>query len=332
LLARCPRARQGADYATEAYGKPWDFADNLAGIDQWGNKPEYVQNRKVENGILSMDVTEDPWFIWGDMWGQVDTAQRKVAIDLDRFPILEMKVRQSVPSAEWNVYGRVGKSDSLLLYKWQVTGTGWQRLRVDLRKQAHWKGVLSAFRIDPTRGVTAHVEMAWVRLIAATTLEHGHVETIGRPNGVPASITLTAPDPPLPTGAVSVLHCAVQDAAGKPVAGQPITVALKNGSGGELQQTGQRSLALGPQTRTGLTDEGGSLEVKYSPVTSRAIRRIHWSPAPRLPTSSPRPSRSRSSPARRTISSSRRRGRSRRTWPKCRYSSLRRLRTSMTIP
>ena len=253
------------DYASEAYGKPWDFADDVAGIDQWGNKPEYVQNRKVENGILSMDVQEDPWFIWGDMWGQVDSAKRKVAIDLDRFPILEMKVRQSVPSAEWNVYGRVGKSDSLLFYKWQVTGAGWQRLRIDLRKQAHWKGVLSAFRIDPTRGVTAHVDMAWVRLIAATSLEHGHVETIGRPSGVPRGISLELSyrGAAFTTGEVSVAHCAVSDANGKPVSGQPITLALASGSGGELEQAGQRSLALGPQMRTGLTDEAGHLDVKY---------------------------------------------------------------------
>ena len=252
------------DYATEAYGKPWDFADNLAGIDQWGNKPEFVQNRKVENGILSMDVKEDPWFIWGDMWGQVDSAKRKVAIDVARYPILEMKVRQSVPSAEWNLYGRVGKRDDLLFYKWQVNGTGWQRLRVDLRNQAHWKGVLSAFRIDPTRAVAAHVDMAWVRLIAATSLEHGHVETIGRPNAVPRGIALEVPyQGSLPTGAVNVVRGSVTDDARKPVAGQPITVALASGSGGELQQAGQRSLALGPQTRTGLTDESGRFEVKY---------------------------------------------------------------------
>ena len=260
------------DYATVTYGKPWDFDDGtFSGIDQWGNKPECLFNKKVEDGILSMDVHEDPWFIWGDMWGQVDTANQKVAIDLDKFPVLEMKVRQSVDRAEWEIYGRPGTSDRLLHFDFPVRGTGWQRISIDLKKDARWGGVLSAFRVDPTRYVDAHVEIDWVRLLATMPVEHGRVETIGEPSGVAARLELTVPETTIPAGAVQDVVVTVRDAAGKPVSGQPLVVELTDESGGSLAAAGvQRSLALGPKVRRGLTDESGCLAVKHVANTRAA--------------------------------------------------------------
>lgn len=48
---------------------------------------------------------------------------------------------------------------------------------------------------------------------------------------------------------------------GKPVCGQPVTVRLQPGSGGQLAGNVHRSLTIDPQSRRGLTDEQGRLEV-----------------------------------------------------------------------
>lgn len=267
-----PPAPPAPDYATLTYGKPWNFDDGtFSGIDQWGDKPEYLRNRKVENGVLSMDVSKDPFFIWGDMWGQVDRAHQKVAIDLSRFPVLEMKVRQSVGSATWELYGRPGTSSQLLHHEFPVTGTGWQRLRIDLKKDARWSGVLSAFRIDPTKNVDAHVEIDWVRLMAVTPVEHGRVETIGEPRGTPARLELTVPRTRVIAGAAQEVVVTVRDGAGKPVACQPVKVELAPPSGGNfVDSERQKSLALSPKARRGLTDNSGQLALRY--VASRKAR------------------------------------------------------------
>ena len=258
------------DYATLTYGRPWDFEDgSLCGIDQWGNKPEFLRNRKVEKGILSFDVTQDPWFIWGDMWGQVDATHQKVAIDLDQFPVLEMKVRQSVPSAKWQLYGRVGNSSSLLSHSFFVSGSAWQRVRVDLRHDAHWRGVLSALRIDPTQGVQdAHIEIDYVRLLAVTLAEQKAVETIGHPSGTPEQITMRLPAWPHLTvvaGSSQDVTVTVRDRAGRPVSGQPIRVGLTDVRGGTIDAAASHpSLAITPQSRRGLTDNDGKLTVRYT--------------------------------------------------------------------
>lgn len=261
-----PSALAIPDYATITNGKGWDFDDgSFSGIDQWGNKPEYVTNKKVENGILSMDVNGDPWFIWGDMWGQVDATKQKIAVDVAKYPILEMKVRQSVPSAKWGLYGRVGNSSSLLYHEFSVNGTGWQRVRIDLRKDARWSGVLSAFRIDCTNDTTAHVEFDWVRLLAVTPVAAAPTETIGWPTGVAAKVALSLPKQTTQVGAAQEVTVRVSDAAGKPVAGQPVIVGLGGDSGGTLAQAAaQRSLILSPSQRRGLTDANGQLTVSYS--------------------------------------------------------------------
>ncbi len=264
--ARAPAPPAAApDYATVTYGKPWDFDDGtFAGIDQWGNKPEYLRDRRVEGGVLKMEVSQDPWFIWGDMWGQVAATRSKVAIDLERFPVLELRVRQSVERANWELYGRPGTGTSLLHHEFPVIGTGWQRVRIDLRQEARWDGVLSAFRIDPTRDVNAHVEIDWVRLVALTAVQHGRVECIGNPSAVAARVALRAPRSPLVAGSASDIAATVTDEAGKPVSGQALRVELGPGSGGRLERSDATpTLALGPRARRGLTDGAGRLVVRY---------------------------------------------------------------------
>ncbi|MBM4085353.1 MAG: hypothetical protein FJ272_11230, partial [Planctomycetes bacterium] len=273
-----PAPPPAPDYATLAYGKPWDFDDGtFSGIDQWGDKPEFLRNKKVQDGILSMDVSQDPFFIWGDMWGQVRKVGQKVAIDLDKFPVLEMKVRQSVSHAMWEIYGRPGTSDRLLHHEFPVSGSGWQRLRMDLKKDARWRGVLSAFRIDPTKLVDAHVEIDWVRLTAVTPVEHGRVETVGGRRAVPARIgletdcgvgqlrnSIEASKTALRAGSTQDVRVSLTDASGKGVARHPVRVELASGSGGELADSEkQKSLALSPQSRRGLTDEAGRLAVRH---------------------------------------------------------------------
>lgn len=252
------------DYATQAYGRGWDFDDgSFAGIDQWGNKPEYIRNRRIENGVLHMDVSKDPYFIWGDMWGQVATTNQKVAIDLEKYPLLEMKIRQSVPYAKWELFGRVGQSPELLYYSFYVSGTGWQRIRIDLRKQARWSGVLSAFRIDPTQGLDeAHIEIDWIRLLAITSVAHEAVETIGQPSGEANSIALQIPHTTVPAGQTQEIVVLVKDVQGRPVAGQPVEISLASPKEGKLQEAStQRSWAVAEHSRRGLTDKEGKLRV-----------------------------------------------------------------------
>ncbi len=253
------------DYATTAFGKPWDFDDgSFCGIDQWGNKPEFVRNKKVANGILSMDVQDDAYFIWGDMWGQVPSVNQKVAIDLEKFPVLEMRVRQSVNQAKWKLYGRPGTSERLLSYDFAVGGSDWQRIRIDLRKDARWRGVLTALRIDPSKHQPAHIEIDWVRLTAVVPARHGRVETIGAPTGVAARVELSVPKTVMTAGATQQIAVTVSDANGKPVAGQPVRVEVAGGSGGLLADAEkQTSLALSHASRRGLTDAAGRLLANY---------------------------------------------------------------------
>lgn len=266
MLPAGPQPPPLPDYATQTFGRGWDFDDGtFSGIDQWGNKPEFLRNRQVVDGVLSMDVTQDPWFIWGDMWGQVDTTHQRVAIDLDRFPILEMKVRQSVPQAKWQLYGRPGTSGDLLQYEFPVYGTGWQRVRIDLQQQARWHGVLSAFRIDPTQDVEAHVEVDWVRLLAVIPVSHGPLETLGAPTGEAAKLTLEVAQTTVSAGSEQDITATVTDADGRPVEGQPIRISLALGSGGGLAAAEwQASLELTAQARRGLTNSDGQLAVRYT--------------------------------------------------------------------
>jgi hypothetical protein len=253
------------DYATDTFGKSWDFNDgSLAGIDSWGDKPDHIQNRKVEDGILSMDVNTDPYFIWGVMWGPVGPGQRAIALDVDRYPVLEMRVRQSVQQSTWQLFGRIGTTDQLFTYSFPVSGTGWQRLRVDLRKDARWKGVLSAFRIDPTDKTSAHIDIDWIRLSSVVPVQHDHVEAIGSAAATPERARLSLPQTRVVAGAAQDLTVTLTDAQGRGVAGQPVRIELSEGSGGELQAFAtQSTLALSNTSRRGITDAQGRLRVRY---------------------------------------------------------------------
>ncbi len=258
-----------ADYATATYGDAWDFEEgDLEAIDQWGNKPEYLKNRKVENGVLSMDVEEDPWFIWGNMWGQVDATQRPVSIDLNVYRVLDMRVRQSVPDATWELYGRRGTSDRLLHHEFRVRGTGWQRVIIDLRREARWSGTLSAFRIDPTRGVKAHVEIDWVRLLAVVPAPREAVEVLPRPSAPPATVRIALADKSPEAGQEQAVKIEVLDAAGEPVSGQPVKVELETKARGELGRAtadgrAWPSLELSRTARRAITDARGQATVAY---------------------------------------------------------------------
>lgn len=252
------------DYATVAYGDAWDFDEgDLEEIDQWGNKPEFVRNRQVKDGVLSMDVATDPWFIWGDMWGQVPRSRRAVAIDLGRFPVLRLRLRQSCPSARWDLYGRVGTSPDLIHHPFTVRGTGWQTVRIDLAKEAGWGGTLSAFRIDPTSEVAAaHVEIDWVQLVNDVAAGRSPLECLGRP-GVPAptQLAVTADRLAAVAGSRQVVLCRALDADGSPVAGWPLTLRVDSQSDGRLDAApGQPSLTVDRLTRRAVTATDGTAQ------------------------------------------------------------------------
>ncbi len=73
------KAFEFADYAQVRYGDPWGFEEgDNEGIDRWGNKPSFVRNRRVENGILKMTVSQDPWFAWAPSLALAPTDRRAV--------------------------------------------------------------------------------------------------------------------------------------------------------------------------------------------------------------------------------------------------------------
>lgn len=250
------------DYATQTYHDAWDFNEgDFEGIDGWGNGADSLRSRQVKDGVLSMDVSQDPYFIWGNMWGGVSKPNRPVAIDTKTYPILEMKVRQSCPSAQWQIFGRAGMPH-LMQYEFPVNGTGWQVIRVNLLKEARWSGVLDAFRIDPTdRVANAHVEIDWIRLIDFTEAERDAVEMLGPSNAKPERLTLEVERTKVLAGSKQKVVVRVTDATGAPVRGQPVTVSLSPESGGSLEAGKQHSLAVGLQGRRGLTDTEGRLEM-----------------------------------------------------------------------
>lgn len=253
------------DYATAAYNDAWDFDEgDTEAIDRFGDRPEYFRNIRVENGALVATVTQDPYLIWGTMWGPEDLGQRRVRIDLDDFSVVEMRVRQSVPEANWALFGRVAGSDELLSYRFRVVGTTWQTLRVHLVQEARWGGVLSAFRIDPTEEVEAEVAIDWVRLLPTHPARREPVELLGEPTALPRVVTFSLDaDGPIVAGSKLRLQATVTDEAGHPVARQPIRVWLQPGSGGSLENSADPAIQLSSQAVRGLTDEEGHFAVLY---------------------------------------------------------------------
>lgn len=271
---RVPAASAGnlriPDYATDTFGKAWDFDDGgFAGITSWGNRAEYIR-RKVENGVLKLDVEQDPYFIWGTMWGAESPKRPALRIDVDRYSTLEMRVRQSVAGAQWDLYGRPVGRDGLLHYEFGVRGTNWQTVRIDLRREANWHGTLSALRIDPTSKITAHVEIDWIRLTPLQQATRGAVEVLGTPGKPAARVTVALADPQPRAGTTQTATVRVSDADGIAVRGQPVLLTLAAGSGGVLDKDpAKSSLAVNDQTRRALTDSSGEAVFRYR-VSRRA--------------------------------------------------------------
>jgi hypothetical protein len=253
------------DYATATYGDAWDFDEgDTEAIDRFGDKPEYFRDVRVEDGVLKASVSQDPYFIWGSMWGPEDKGQRRVRIDVDEYNVLEMRVKQSVPSARWVLYGRVAGSDQLQVYRFPVAGTGWQVIRINLVDDAHWGGVLSAFRIDPTEEVNADIEIDWVRLVSLRPAHCQAVELLGSPSGEAGSIAATVPTHEATAGQEQTLTVVVKTAAGQPVAGQPVRVWLAADSGGQLAPQAQPALPTGDGGFRALTGADGRVLLTYS--------------------------------------------------------------------
>ncbi|MHB8900955.1 MAG: glycoside hydrolase 5 family protein, partial [Thermoguttaceae bacterium] len=255
-----------ADYARDAYGDAWDFNqdDEFEGIDVFGNRPECFRNRQVKGGLLSWDVSQDPYIIWGDMWSGGMRTKRKVAIDLDAYPLLEMRVRQSCPRAEWAVMGRAD-SPQLMQHEFPVVGTEWQTIRIHLVKDAQFGGVLQAFRIDTTSDLDdVHVEIDWIRLTNEAAATREPIELVGDPDRVPAALSLQVDGRFTPAGGSQKVIVRATDGQGLPVRGQPVTVRVQTGSDGHLEAApGWPSLTLDPKGRRGLTDAEGRLEVVH---------------------------------------------------------------------
>ena len=168
------------DYATAAYDDAWDFDEgDTEGIDRFGDRDEFWSDIRVEDGALRATVRDDPYIVWGTMWGPEDQGERRVRIDVDRYNQLSMRVRQSVPSASWALFGRRAGAEDLMRYQFTVTGQGWQTVRVDLLEEAGWGGEISSFRIDTTEDVEADIAIDWVRLLSVTPAGREAVEARG---------------------------------------------------------------------------------------------------------------------------------------------------------
>lgn len=252
------------DYATDTYGQSWDFDrdGDFAGIDTWGNRPEFLRNRQVRNGVLSFDVTEDPYFIWGNMWSDSGRTHRPVAIDLKQYPLLMMRVRQSCSTAQWELYGR-NDSPALLNHKFQVDGTGWQVIRIDLAREARWAGVLKAFRIDPTSHLAnAHLEIDWIRLTNESLVARQPTEVWPAAQHPVASLDVKVEHVQATCGSQQTVSVRALDSAARPIAGQPLTVHLTSNRDGHLDAVhGRPSLAIGTTARRGITDREGTIRV-----------------------------------------------------------------------
>jgi hypothetical protein len=222
------------DYAADAYGHGWDFKRNdFESIDTFGDRPWNFRSRKVEDGIMKLDVTGDAYFIWGAMWGPAGRSIRPVSIDLARYPVLEMRVRQSVPEANWRVMGRPGRGEALVQYDFHVSGTDWQTLRIDLRRDARWHGVLTALRIDPAKYLDAHVEFDWVKLLSLIGADRSALELRGEsPAASRVVVSLASKTPRVASEQIATVTTLGPD--GNPLAGRPVRVELAPGSGGEL--------------------------------------------------------------------------------------------------
>lgn len=249
------------DYAQQTYGDAWDFDEgDLEELDGFGNHREMIRDVRVADGALHAQVSGDPYIIWGSMWGTEDRGKRQVRIDLAHYPLLTLRVRQSVPFANWTIFGRPLGSENLLSHTFPVRGTGWQTLRVDLAREAKWSGILSALRLDLTNEVDAEVALDFVRLVRGSEARAGAVETLGAPSSRAARVSIALETPTPVAGTDQRVRVRVEDGSGKPVAGQPLRVWVTGESGAELRTGGSPSLALEATGRRALTGPGGEAE------------------------------------------------------------------------
>jgi hypothetical protein len=157
------------DFAANVLGHAWDFDDGTqCGITTWGNRPHHVGPVTVKDGWLQIPVKDtDPYFIFGDMFGPAGSP-RALRISSSVYRTLELRVRQSCPSAEWEFFVTDcdGRYKSM---KFVVRGKEAQTLRFDLRAAfpEFWDGrEFRALRIDTTndkKDVLAEVD--FVRLL-----------------------------------------------------------------------------------------------------------------------------------------------------------------------
>ncbi|HJN18653.1 MAG TPA: LamG-like jellyroll fold domain-containing protein, partial [Armatimonadota bacterium] len=252
------------DYASNAYDDAWDFDEgDTEAIDRFGDKDEFWADIRVTDGALRARVNDDPYIIWGSMWGAEDAGERQVRIDVDTYHTLVMRVRQSVPAAGWVLFGRPVGSDALMRHEFTVQGQGWQTIRIDLVEDAGWGGEISAFRIDTTEDVEAEIAIDWVRLLSISRASRQPVEARGEPTSVPATVVAALDEPSPIAGAEQTLTISVTDAAGEPVGRQPVRVSLVRGSGGSLSPGETPALDTGSGLR-GITDDAGKLAITYA--------------------------------------------------------------------
>ncbi len=168
-LAEPPRFT--TDYATTALGHAWDFDDGTqCGIRTWGNRPNHFGPVTIKDGWLQIPVKDtDPYFIFGNMFGHTDDPHN-LHINSKIYRYLELRVRQSCASAEWEFFvtDRDGQYKSLTF---EVRGTAAQTFCIDLQARFpdFWDGrEFRALRIDTTndkKDVLAEVD--YVRLLPA---------------------------------------------------------------------------------------------------------------------------------------------------------------------
>jgi len=268
-----PRPAQGEvtinDYASDTYQDAWDFdEEDEEAIDSWGSKAEYNRNRRVAGGVLRYDAHHDAYLIWGDMWGDGTHSKRPVAIDLEQYPVLRMRVRQSCRRSTWELFGR-GETARLLNYKFDVQGQGWQTIRIDLVRQAGWGGTLKAFRIDTSSWINdVRIEVDWVRLSKEVSATRRTVELLPQVPGTIARLTLDVADATPVVGTQQVIAATAFGSNGRPVANYPFTFRLSTEGGGTLLDApDSTSLGDGPRLRRALSDGRGRVSVALQAST-----------------------------------------------------------------
>jgi len=261
------------DYATERYGDAWDFEEgDFEGITNWGNKPECIPSRKVVDGKLVLNVRGDAYFIWGKMWYEVRPTDRTESIDLNKYPILEIRARQDVEKAKWELYARPALSSRLWHYEFTVRGGDWRTIRIDLKKQARWRGKLIAFRIDPAQVESgAHVEIDYVRLSNRIFARRLPTVVSGLNSAPPKHITISLLNCRPIAGTEQPLAITALDEKGRPVANLDIGARIINANGAQLRAGKTGTVAISPTFRHGLTDESGSVGMVLTAPTRAGV-------------------------------------------------------------